>query len=57
MLQPNLSLQITISTSSQKRLSACQSQVTELNPSPVKIRFAAVTSASLINTKEAVQSE
>jgi hypothetical protein len=57
MLQPNLSIEIAISTNSQNRLPATQSKPGMQHSSPVKIRFAAVTSASLGSSKEAVQSE
>ena len=57
MLQPNFSLEISISTNSQNMPILQTSTVGSPNLIPIKIRFAAVTSASLISTKEAVQSE
>lgn len=57
MLQPNLSLAITISVASQTQTLATSLNEGRLNSNPTKIRFTAVTSALLIDTKEAVQSE
>jgi hypothetical protein len=57
MLQPNLSLAITISVASQKQTLATSLNKGRLNSNPTKIRFTAVTSSLLIDTKEAVQSE
>ncbi len=57
MSQPNFSLEISFSTNSQNTSILETSKVGSPNLNPIKIRFAAVTSASLISTKEAVQSE
>jgi hypothetical protein len=57
MLQPNFSLEISISTNSQNTPTLQTSKAESPILIPIKIRFAAVTSASLISTKEAVQSE
>lgn len=57
MLQPNLSLEIVISTTSRKQPSASLVDASRANSNPIKIRFAAVTSATMKNNKEAVQSE
>ena len=57
MLQPNFSVEISISSKSQSGAFSEPSEFGRSNLNPIKIRFAAVTSASLISTKEAVQSE
>ena len=57
MLQPNFSVEISISSKSQSGTLSEPSEFGRSNLNPIKIRFAAVTSASLISTKEAVQSE
>ena len=57
MLQPSFSLEISISTNSQNMSILQTSKAGSPNLNPTKIRFAAVTSATLIGTKEAVQSE
>ncbi len=57
MLQRNLSVEISISASANEGRASSSTGENWFNSSPVKIRFAAVTSSSVIKSKEAVQSE
>lgn len=57
MSQRNFSLELSISNKCQNESAFRPSESGSLNPHPIKIRFVAVTSSSLITTKEAVPSE
>jgi hypothetical protein len=57
MSQHNFSLDVSISNKSLTESTFRPSESASSNSGPIKIRFVAVTSSSLITTKEAVPSE